>query len=86
MSSLARRLKRLETRVATVPPAVFRYGWLKLLPGDFVGDRHVAIVKREATNAPNVEWCEFEERVGPGPTRPSDIGPALYLTDDDMRL
>jgi hypothetical protein len=82
MSNLARRLKRLETRVAAAGPAVFRYGWLKSLPDDFVGDRHVAIVKRQATNSPNVEWCEFEERVGPGPI----IGPTLYFSGDDMRL
>jgi len=82
MSNLARRLKRLEIRVATGAPAVFRYGWLKSLPDDFVGERHVTIVKRETTNSPNVEWCEFEERVGPGPI----IGPSLYLSDDDMRL
>ena len=49
-----------------------RYGWLKHLPADFTGERHVAIIKREPTNRPNIEWCEFEERMGPPPN--SDEG------------
>ena len=42
-------------------------GYLKTLPADYVGERHVVIVKREPSGAPNGEWCEFEERPGPAP-------------------
>jgi Stress responsive A/B Barrel Domain len=38
---------------------------LKMLPEDYVGERHVVIVKREPTGASGTfEWCEFEERPG----------------------
>jgi hypothetical protein len=42
-------------------PLMLRYGWLKPLPEDYVGERHVVIVKREPTETPNMEWCEFED-------------------------
>jgi hypothetical protein len=45
-----------------------RSGYLKTLPADYVGERHVVIVKREPAGASgNFEWCEFEERPGPAP-------------------
>ena len=59
-SKLLARLERLEARAGPAAPAIFRYGWLTPLPADFIGERHVVIVKREPTNSPNVEWCEFE--------------------------
>jgi hypothetical protein len=37
-----------------------RYGWLKSLPKDFVGERHVVTVRRAPSDAPNVECCGFE--------------------------
>ena len=40
---------------------------MKPLPDDFIGERHVEIVKREPANSANVEWCEFEEFPGPAP-------------------
>ena len=43
-------------------------GYLKTLPADYVGERHVVIVKREPSGATGQdEWCEFEERPGPAP-------------------
>jgi ketosteroid isomerase-like protein len=42
-------------------------GKLRRLPDDFVGERHVVVVKREATSTPNWETCEFEEWPGPVP-------------------
>jgi hypothetical protein len=45
-------------------PQRFRSGVLKTLPKDYVGERHVVIVKREPAGAPGNEWCEFEERPG----------------------
>ena len=58
---------RLEVVVEAQKPQRFRSGVLKTLPKDYVGERHVVIVKREPTGAPNGEWCEFEERPGPAP-------------------
>jgi hypothetical protein len=34
----------------------------KPLPVDFIGARHVVVVKREPTGSPNIERCEFEEK------------------------
>jgi hypothetical protein len=41
-SDLLRRLEVLEARMAPVVAAIFfRYGWLRGLPKDFTGERHV---------------------------------------------
>jgi hypothetical protein len=58
-------LERLEVKVEPKKPPLFRAGYLKTLPADYVGERHRAIVKREPSA--NGEWCEFEERPGPAP-------------------
>ena len=44
------------------------------------GDCHVVIVKRQATRSPSLEWCEFEERPGPGPEVGADGSFAVLLT------
>src|ERR1700730_16724744 len=66
-AALRSRLEKLEVRVEAKKPPLFRSGYLKTLPTDYVGERHVVIVKREPSGAPNGEWCEFEERPGPAP-------------------
>ena len=66
-AALRSRLERLEVIVEPKKPQRFRSGVLKTLPADYVGERHVVIVKREPSGAPNGEWCEFEERPGPAP-------------------
>jgi hypothetical protein len=67
-AALRSRLEKLEVRVEAKKPPLFRSGYLKTLPADYVGERHVVIVKREPAEAPgNVERCEFEERPGPAP-------------------
>ena len=67
-AALRSRLERLEVRVEPKKPHFFRSGYLKTLPPDYVGERHVVIVKREPSGGPgNFEWCEFEERPGPAP-------------------
>jgi hypothetical protein len=66
-AALRSRLERLEVVVEPKKPQRFRSGVLKTLPKDYVGERHVAIVKREPAGAPGNEWCEFEERPGPVP-------------------
>jgi hypothetical protein len=49
-------------------PHFFRSGYLKTLSADYVGERHVVIVKREPSGATGQnEWCEVEERPGPAP-------------------
>ena len=66
-SNLLRRLKSLESRLAAVvTPVSFRYGWVRRLPEDLEGERHIAAVK-ETPCSPNLFWCEFEERPGPAP-------------------
>ena len=64
---LLARLQRLEAQPAAGQPSLLCYGWLSPLQKDYVGERHVAIVKREATSSPSFKWCEFEERAGPPP-------------------
>ena len=65
-AALRSRLEKLEVRMEPKKPQRFRSGYLKTLPADYVGERHVAIVKREPAGPTGQdEWCEFEERPGP---------------------
>jgi hypothetical protein len=64
---LVRRLERLEARTEPERLTCFRYGWLKRLPQDFSGERHVVMLKREPVGSARAQWCEFEERAGPAP-------------------
>jgi len=66
-AALRSRLERLEVVVEPKKPPLFRSGYLKTMPADYVGERHVVIVKREPAGASGNEWCEFEERPGPTP-------------------
>ena len=61
-------------------------GLLRRLPDDFVGERHIIVVKREPTSTPNWEACEFEERPGSEPPGTRDESCRVYLTEADMRL
>ena len=69
MRTIARRLARLEPVAINTsgPPRKFRFGFAKHLPADYVGDRHLVVVKLLESRSPNTELCEFEERPGPEP-------------------
>ena len=69
LAGRVQKLERLESLRQLAKPALFRYGWLKPLPENFQGERHVALLKCEPTLRPFVEWCEFEERPGSGASR-----------------
>jgi hypothetical protein len=72
-AALRSRLERLEVRAEPTKPQLVRSGYLRTLPKDYVGERHVVIVKREPRGAPGTfEWCEFEERPGPAPLDAQD--------------
>ena len=64
---LRSRLEKLEAQMPFTPSNTFRYGWLKCLPKDYVGERHRVVIHRQPTRSPNFEWCEWEERAGPAP-------------------
>jgi hypothetical protein len=85
-AALRSRLERLEVRVEAKRPRLIRSGYLKTLPADYVGERHVVIVKREPTGASgNFEWCEFEERPVPGDAQEED-GIAMYIVYRDVGI
>ena len=67
--TMTKRIRKLASILlaSALPPVAFRYGSLKRLPSDASGERHVVVSKREPTSLPNVQRCEFEERVGPAP-------------------
>ena len=75
MRAIAKRLRRLEDRFgpASGPRRmVVQYGYLKRLPDDYTGPRHVVTVKQippeELPPASRAEaWFEWEERPGPEP-------------------
>jgi hypothetical protein len=78
--TLLARVERLEALPDAAEPVFFRYGWLHALPDNFTGERHVAIVSREPTRTPNVEWCVFEERPGCGPALDHSEAMTVFLT------
>ena len=81
-AALRSRLEKLEVVAERKKPQLIRCGYLKTLPTDFVGERHVVIVKREPAGASgNGEWCEFEERPGPAPVdaQEDDDCTTIYL-------
>ena len=61
---LLTRLERLEVLARPVRQVILQYGWLKKLPSDYRGDRHVVMVKSQRTRE-GLEWVEAEEVVGP---------------------
>jgi hypothetical protein len=80
--SVVSRLARLErlNRLSTGPQRLrIQYGFLKTLPDDYTGPRHVVTV-RQLPPGPSAysgePWFEWEERPGPDPasdaTGPSD--------------
>jgi len=86
-TTIRSRLERLEALVAPKKPLLFRSGYLKTLPTDYVGERHVVIVKREPTGASGTfEWCEFQERPGQAPPGSEDPSFTVYLTECDFEV
>jgi hypothetical protein len=69
MRSLLTRLKRLEhVRAAERTPQIeLQIGYLKTLPPDYTGDRHIVTVGRDPDG--NYRW---EERPGPAPANEDD--------------
>jgi hypothetical protein len=85
-ATLQSRVRRLEARSQQAREAVVQIGLLRQLPDNYVGERHVVVVKREPTSTPNWETCEFEERPGPEPPGRHDDACRIYVTEDDMNL
>ena len=85
-AALRSRLERLEVTAEPKKPQLFRSGCLKTLPADYVGERHVVIVKREPSG--NGEWCEFEERPGPAPVdaHQEDDGITIYIRYEELEI
>jgi hypothetical protein len=63
-SGLLARLERLEFEAAPILTVCLQYGWLRKLPLDYQGERHVEIVERRAIRE-DLEWIEAEEVRGP---------------------
>jgi hypothetical protein len=64
------RLARLErlNRISTAPQHLrIEYGYLKTLPDDYIGPRHVATVRQLPPVERGEDWFEWEERPGPEP-------------------
>jgi hypothetical protein len=60
------RLERLEARAAEKDFQV-QIGYLKRLPADYQGDRHVVTVGQQAADGTRPDRYEFEERPGTAP-------------------
>jgi hypothetical protein len=78
-------LARLEpfNRLSIAPRRLrIEYGYLRALPDDFAGPRHVVTV-RQLPPGPGAcsadDWFEWEERAVPGPLEDAD-----YLNDEQI--
>jgi hypothetical protein len=65
-STLLARLERLEFRAAVFRKVKIRFGNLRRLPLDYMGERHLVIAKHLPSRF-GQEWVEFEEVPGPDP-------------------
>ena len=66
-AGLLTRIDRLECLVVASDRRItLRFGYLKQLPPEYQGERHV-IVSRELPKQGDQEWVEFEEVPGPDP-------------------
>lgn len=82
-ATILSRIQRLEAASSvSTAPAKFRYGWLKPLPADYVGDRHIVATSIQPTKSENIEWCQFEERPGPTPATAGVDAFTVYLTPE----
>jgi hypothetical protein len=65
-TALLKRLKRLEQVQATedLPPVEFQVGYLKSLPAEYAGERHIVTVCRDANG-----MYHWEEQPGPEPNK-----------------
>jgi len=66
--SVVFRLARLErlNRLRTAPRRLrIQYGYLKTLPDDYTGPRHVATVRQLPPGPGGQDWFDWEERPGP---------------------
>jgi hypothetical protein len=63
-AGLLARLERLELAATPILQICLQYGWLRKLPRDYQGERHIEIVKRLSIQE-GLEWVEAEEVPGP---------------------
>jgi len=81
-AALLKRLQRLEeVRGGQCQPPEFQVGYLKELPADYTGDRHLVTVGRDPDDT-----YHWEERPGPEPeegTRNSIPPFRVILTPED---
>ena len=85
-SKIASRLRRLESRVAAKQASLMRHGVLKMLPSDYVGERHIVVVSRQVNSTGTAEWFTCEERPGPAPAGSEDIEGIHFYSEEDLLL
>ena len=63
-ATILSRLKRLEEAraIENLPPVEFQTGYLKSLPAEYTGERHIVTLGRDADGL-----YQWEERRGPEP-------------------
>jgi hypothetical protein len=49
-----------------------QYGYLKTLPDNYTGPRHIVTVRQLPPVERGEDWFEWEERPGPGPAQDAD--------------
>jgi hypothetical protein len=85
--SLRSRVTKLESELRRDEEPPMRMGYvIRELERNYVGERHMAVVRVVGNDSYGREWCEVEERPGPAPSTPAERLPVVSLTESDMKL
>jgi len=85
--SLRSRIAKLEWELRRDEEPPMRMGYvIRELERNYVGERHMAVVRVVGNDSYGREWCEVEERPGPAPAEPAERLPLVYYTEDDMGM
>jgi hypothetical protein len=76
----------IEKQIRLIAEAGFSHLSLgALLPADYVGERHLVVVKQLESRSPNIEWCEMKERPGPAPESDRNIFTVRFVDSPESR-
>jgi hypothetical protein len=85
--SLRSRIAKLEWELRRDEELAMRMGYvIRELGCDYVGERHMAVVRVVGKDQSGREWCEVEERPGPAPAEPAERLPVVNFTEGDMKM
>ena len=85
--SLRGRVAYLEAELKGDEGLPMRLGYVvRILPPEYSGESHFAVMRVVGFDNWRREWCEVEERPGPAPRNPAERLPAVCFTETEMKI